>query len=187
MQVNAIGEEDHRGDNPALSVVVERNIRTIIQIRQKAERKRGIQDRLADAITLFSGRMVFAYVHVVWFVVWILLNEDECPAGDDRGVKPGEQPFPRQVKDMPAHQRTRHGNVGRPQSDIPGPRNTADAKAFSGLGRLSPPVRHSRSVLRPPSTRNPGDHPVTHISIRSRLLPADGVHTFTPGSSPSGV
>ena len=67
-------EEDHSGDNPALSAVIERNIRTIIQLRQKAARKRSLQDRIADAITSFSGRMVFAYVHIVWFVVWILLN-----------------------------------------------------------------------------------------------------------------
>ncbi|HEX9074757.1 MAG TPA: DUF1003 domain-containing protein [Anaerolineae bacterium] len=70
----AAAAADHRGDNPALSAVIERNIRTIIQLRQKAALKRSPQDRLADAITSVSGRMVFAYVHIVWFVVWILLN-----------------------------------------------------------------------------------------------------------------
>ena len=67
-------EEEHSGDNPALSAVIERNIRTIIQLRQKAARKRSLEDRIADVITSFSGRMVFAYVHIVWFTVWILLN-----------------------------------------------------------------------------------------------------------------
>jgi uncharacterized membrane protein len=33
-----------------------------------------LQERLADAITTFSGRMVFVYVHIVWFGLWILLN-----------------------------------------------------------------------------------------------------------------
>jgi uncharacterized membrane protein len=61
-------------DNPALSNVIEKNIRTIIQLRTKAERERSMQGRIADAITSFSGRMAFAYVHVVWFVTWILLN-----------------------------------------------------------------------------------------------------------------
>jgi uncharacterized membrane protein len=61
-------------DNPALSKVIERNIRTIIHLRTKAARERGLQGRLADAITAFSGRMVFAYVHIAWFAVWILLN-----------------------------------------------------------------------------------------------------------------
>lgn len=73
MEIKAAAE-DHSGDNPALSVVIERNIRTIIQLRLKAARKRSLQDRIADAITSFSGRMMFAYVHIVWFVVWILLN-----------------------------------------------------------------------------------------------------------------
>ena len=61
-------------DNPALSNVIERNIRTIIRLRGKAASERSLQDRIADAITSASGRMVFAYVHIVWFGAWILLN-----------------------------------------------------------------------------------------------------------------
>lgn len=38
-------------------------------------RLRGTQDRIADAITSFAGRMLFAYVHAAWFAVWIGLNE----------------------------------------------------------------------------------------------------------------
>ncbi len=67
-------QEEHSEDNPALSNVIERNIRTIIRLRSEAARERNLQDRIADAITSFSGRMLFAYVHVVWFGVWILLN-----------------------------------------------------------------------------------------------------------------
>jgi uncharacterized membrane protein len=65
---------EHEEDNPALSNVIERNIRTIIRLRQKAASERSVQDRIADVITSFSGRMVFIYVHSVWFGVWILLN-----------------------------------------------------------------------------------------------------------------
>jgi uncharacterized membrane protein len=67
-------KEDHEKDNPALSKVIERNIRTIIQLRTKAAHQRSLQSRIADAITSFSGRMIFVYVHIVWFGVWILLN-----------------------------------------------------------------------------------------------------------------
>ena len=74
-------------DNPALSKVIERNIRTIIHLRTKAEHERNLQDRIADGITSFSGRMIFAYVHIVWFVVWILLNTGWF------GLKPFD-PFP---------------------------------------------------------------------------------------------
>ena len=66
------GESDQ--DNPALSKVIERNIRTIIHLRAKETKQRGLQDRIADAITSFSGRMIFAYVHIVWFGAWILIN-----------------------------------------------------------------------------------------------------------------
>lgn len=73
-QLNSKGEDDPGKDNPALSNVIERNIRTIIHLRTKAARERGFQGRIADAITSFSGRMVFAYLHVFWFGLWILLN-----------------------------------------------------------------------------------------------------------------
>ena len=69
------GEKEEPGkDNPALSQVIERNIRTIIHLRTKAAHDRGLQDRIADVITSFSGRMIFVYVHIVWFGLWILLN-----------------------------------------------------------------------------------------------------------------
>jgi uncharacterized membrane protein len=77
----------HAGDNPALSNVIERNIRTIIDLRLQAARARGLQDRLADAITAFSGRMVFVYAHIVWFGLWFVLNTGRF------GVRPFD-PFP---------------------------------------------------------------------------------------------
>jgi uncharacterized membrane protein len=65
---------DEGKDNPALSKMIERNIHTIIHLRTKAANERSMQSRIADAITSFSGRMIFAYVHIVWFGIWILLN-----------------------------------------------------------------------------------------------------------------
>ncbi|MBK8418859.1 DUF1003 domain-containing protein [Candidatus Villigracilis saccharophilus] len=67
-------KEDKGKDNPALSKVIERNIRTIIHLRTKAAGERSLQGRIADAVTSFSGRMVFVYVHIVWFGGWIFLN-----------------------------------------------------------------------------------------------------------------
>jgi uncharacterized membrane protein len=66
--------EELKKETPGLSRVIERNIRTILHLRTTAEHERGIEGRIADAITSFSGRMLFAYVHVIWFAVWILLN-----------------------------------------------------------------------------------------------------------------
>jgi uncharacterized membrane protein len=73
-QPNLKEKEEPQNDNPSLSKVIERNIRTIIHLRTKAARERSLQGRIADAITSFSGRMIFAYVHIVWFGVWILIN-----------------------------------------------------------------------------------------------------------------
>ncbi len=63
-----------RGANTALSATIERYIRTIINLRLKAARDRTIEDRIADGITAFSGRMLFVYAHILWFAIWLLLN-----------------------------------------------------------------------------------------------------------------
>ena len=65
---------DDSPDNPAVADVVERNIRTILRLRARAALERSIQERIADAITNFSGRMAFVYFHVGWFGAWLLLN-----------------------------------------------------------------------------------------------------------------
>jgi uncharacterized membrane protein len=38
------------------------------------DRKR-LQDRVADQITAFSGSMSFVYLHILWFTIWIVINE----------------------------------------------------------------------------------------------------------------
>lgn len=61
-------------DNPLLCDVIERNIRTIIDLRHKAANRRDLEARVSDIITDVSGRMIFVYFHVVWFGLWIILN-----------------------------------------------------------------------------------------------------------------
>jgi len=85
--LNQMETADNADDNPALSNVIERNIRTLIRLRLDAARERGLQDRIADVITSFSGRMSFVYVHIFWFGAWILLNTGRF------GVPPFD-PFP---------------------------------------------------------------------------------------------
>ena len=71
-------KEDREGDNPALSDVIERNIRTIIRLRLKAARERGAQDRITDTITSFLGSMVFNGLRLCTFrVVWPLGSSQE--------------------------------------------------------------------------------------------------------------
>lgn len=61
-------------ENPMLCDVIERNIRTIIDLRHKAANRRDLEARVSDIITDVSGRMIFVYFHVVWFGLWIILN-----------------------------------------------------------------------------------------------------------------
>jgi uncharacterized membrane protein len=86
-RLDQVETADNIEDNPALSNVIEQNIETMLKLRVKAAKERNLQDRIADAITSFSGRMIFAYVHIVWFGVWILLNTGRL------GVRPFD-PFP---------------------------------------------------------------------------------------------
>lgn len=86
-RLNQVETADNAEDNPALSNVIERNIRTIIGLRVTAAHERNLQDRIADGITSFSGRMVFVYVHIFWFALWIALNTGLL------GVQPFD-PFP---------------------------------------------------------------------------------------------
>jgi uncharacterized membrane protein len=52
-------------------------------IRHAEERAADFQHRLADKITTFSGSMWFAYLHVVWFVLWLRYEpfKDAFPYG----------------------------------------------------------------------------------------------------------
>lgn len=59
---------------PGLSPVLERNIQVLQQRRQKAEAQARFQDRLAGAITRFTGSMAFVYLHLALFGFWILAN-----------------------------------------------------------------------------------------------------------------
>jgi uncharacterized membrane protein len=69
-----------------LADVIDRNIDTLERLREEQARRRSLQSVLADAITSFSGRMVFIYLHAIWFGLWIAINQ---------GLVPGVQPFDR--------------------------------------------------------------------------------------------
>jgi len=65
MQRNPLNQEEkaeHPEDNPALSNVVEQNIRTIIQLRLKAARAHSVQDRLAEGLLRKNHPEVWGFV-----------------------------------------------------------------------------------------------------------------------------
>lgn len=61
-------------DPSHLSNVIEHNIHTIFKASERFEQRQSLQDRIAKAITAFSGSMIFVYVHIAWFAGWILSN-----------------------------------------------------------------------------------------------------------------
>jgi uncharacterized membrane protein len=74
MNKRVVTAYDDEPDNPRLSDVVERNIRTILRLRAQSALDRNLQERLADGITNFSGRLAFVYLHIGWFGAWLLAN-----------------------------------------------------------------------------------------------------------------
>ena len=59
---------------PGMSTVLERNIRTLSERRQREEADSGLQERAADMVTRFTGSMLFVYLHLAFFGFWIVAN-----------------------------------------------------------------------------------------------------------------
>jgi uncharacterized membrane protein len=59
---------------PHIAEAIERNINALLEIRRQMDARKTRQDRVADAITGFSGNLLFVYFHIVWFVIWMLWN-----------------------------------------------------------------------------------------------------------------
>jgi uncharacterized membrane protein len=57
-----------------LSPVLERNIRALQRRRQREEKEASAEERVAEAITRFSGSMRFVYVHLAFFGCWTVTN-----------------------------------------------------------------------------------------------------------------
>ena len=52
-------------------------------VRQSEARASSVQNRIADAVTAFAGSMAFVYIHIFWFIVWIVTQPfgDKFPFG----------------------------------------------------------------------------------------------------------
>jgi len=59
---------------PGLGTVLERNIHALRRRRRQEEAEAGFEQRIADAITRFTGSMPFVYLHLVLFGLWIAIN-----------------------------------------------------------------------------------------------------------------
>ncbi len=71
-----------------LSPVLERNIRALVERQERQQQAAGREQKLADAITRFTGSMPFVYLHLVVFGFWIAANLHWLP-----GVPAWDQSF----------------------------------------------------------------------------------------------
>jgi uncharacterized membrane protein len=62
------------GNQAALARVVDRNIRALIDRRRREEKNRKLEDRIACAVTRFTGGMRFVCLHLVIVGLWIAIN-----------------------------------------------------------------------------------------------------------------
>ena len=54
--------------------IVRKNTAAVIEMQRSISEARTLGGRLADGINNFTGSMIFVYVHILWFVAWVLLN-----------------------------------------------------------------------------------------------------------------
>ena len=60
--------------DPELAAVLEKNIRTILRIRQQAHQKLDAEQKISEKITNFTGHLRFLYIHIFLIGVYVLFN-----------------------------------------------------------------------------------------------------------------
>ena len=68
-----------RRDQSGIDPVLERNIAALLEQKKRDEAKRKTEERVADAISRFTGSMKFVYLHLVVFGTWIVVNLKYTP------------------------------------------------------------------------------------------------------------
>jgi uncharacterized membrane protein len=69
-----ISSDSGQADSSGLSSSLRRNIETLRERRRQELMDSGKEDKLANAITAFTGSMRFVYVHLALYGGWILSN-----------------------------------------------------------------------------------------------------------------
>lgn len=78
---------DPRRQHP-MATVVQRNIAALVDHRREAVRRSSWRVKLADAITRFTGSMMFVLIHLVGYGLWIVVNLGWIP-----GLRPFDPTF----------------------------------------------------------------------------------------------
>lgn len=78
-------EDDHQGVAPTdpsaeLAGVIERNVRTLAELRQREHRRQSRSEWVAGQITRFAGSMWSVYVHLLLYAGWLIVNVGWVPS-----------------------------------------------------------------------------------------------------------
>ena len=65
---------NNKNPQEAMSGVMQRNIRALMEQSKHLDSKKTQQEKIADAITKFTGSMRFVYLHILIFGLWIVWN-----------------------------------------------------------------------------------------------------------------
>ena len=67
------------GSQPGLAYVLERNIRSLQERHEREDARATVEEKVARAVTDFTGSMRFVYLHLVIFGGWIVGNVGWIP------------------------------------------------------------------------------------------------------------
>ncbi|HEX8549568.1 MAG TPA: DUF1003 domain-containing protein [Cytophagaceae bacterium] len=63
-------ENNKKGVSPT----IERNVEALLRRNKEETEKKTMEEKTADAVTRFTGSMLFVYLHLILFGLWILWN-----------------------------------------------------------------------------------------------------------------
>jgi uncharacterized membrane protein len=67
-------DTDQTGSGAGMAQVVDRNIQALLARSRGVEKTKTREEKIADAITRFTGSMAFVYIHLALFSLWIFWN-----------------------------------------------------------------------------------------------------------------
>lgn len=72
----------------ALNDILERNVKALLEAKQREDEAQPFQKRIADRLGTFAGSLPFVYLHLMFFGGWLFFN-----SGIVRFIKPWD-PYP---------------------------------------------------------------------------------------------
>jgi uncharacterized membrane protein len=67
---------------PTVPNVVAKNIAQLVRAQRRKNRRLGVIFRSLDKLTQFSGSTTFLVLHLIWFIIWVVLNTESAHAFD---------------------------------------------------------------------------------------------------------